>query len=72
MTVLRQWVLANRCIAPYDRDCILHETGSDNTVREHIGWVRLVFSKALRMVELKERIKGLESRSSENGGHNVR
>jgi len=25
---------------------ILHETGSDKTIREHIGWVRLVFSKA--------------------------
>lgn len=25
---------------------ILHETGSDKNLREHIGWVRLVFSKA--------------------------
>ncbi|GAM10789.1 methyl-accepting chemotaxis protein McpB [Geobacter sp. OR-1] len=30
---------------PEDTD-ILHETDSDKTFREHIGWVRLVFSKA--------------------------
>jgi len=33
---------------------ILHETGSGKTVKEHIGWVRLVFSKAsMRAAEQK-------------------